>query len=118
MSALYIDAHTDGHIDAWSPREFGESKDSPSEQSAFSDGTTYYWTGQKSFLTGSSVHAGIHCTVNSEADIELDAKMSFAIILFVAILKQTSSRRSLMVFKFFLPRDKTVYQSLDVDVLD
>lgn len=83
MSAFYIDAHTDAHIDTWSPRVFIKSKESPSVQSVFADGT-YYWAGQKSFLTDSSVHAGIRCTVNSEADIELDAKMSVVIILFVA----------------------------------
>ncbi|RGP59871.1 agmatinase [Fusarium longipes] len=114
MSVIHIDAH----IDTWSPKVFAGSRGSPSKQAQFADGTPYYWAGMEGLLAHSSVHAGIRSTLDSAADMELDAKMGFTTIPAGAILQENGLKQVITAIRDTVPHDKPVYVSLDVDVLD
>ncbi|CAH0055909.1 unnamed protein product [Clonostachys solani] len=114
MSAIHIDAH----IDTWSPKVFAGSNGSPSKQSEFADGTPYYWAGVEGLLSKTSIHAGIRSTLDSAADLDLDADMGFKIIPAGAILQQAGLQGVIKTIRDTVPHDEPVYVSLDVDVLD
>lgn len=114
MSAIHIDAH----IDTWSPKVFAGSNGSPSKQAEVADGTPYYWAGMEGLLGDKSIHAGIRSTLDSSADIDLDAEMGFSIIPAGAILKKEGLQGVIDQIRDTVPHDKPVYLSLDVDVLD
>ena len=114
MSAIHIDAH----IDTWSPKVFAGSNGAPSKQAEFADGTPYYWAGMEGLLSKTSVHAGIRSTLDSAADLELDAEVGFKIIPAGAILQRDGLQKVIDTIRKTIPHDEPVYVSLDVDVLD
>lgn len=114
MSAIHIDAH----IDTWSPQVFAGARGAPSAQSEVADGTPYYWAGMEGLLTKSSVHAGIRSSLDSEADLDLDAELGFRIIPAAAMLKSGGVQDIIDTIRNIVPHDSPVYVSLDVDSLD
>ncbi|CAM1503642.1 Fc.00g012330.m01.CDS01 [Cosmosporella sp. VM-42] len=105
MSAIHIDAH----IDTWSPKVFAGSSGSPSKQSETADGTHR--------TTGLSVHAGIRSSLDSAANLYLDATLGFTIIP-RAMLQSNGLQNIIETIRKIVPHDEPVYVSLDVDSLD
>ncbi|KPM45325.1 hypothetical protein AK830_g1184 [Neonectria ditissima] len=114
MSAIHIDAH----IDTWSPKVFAGSNGSPSKQSETADGTPYYWAGMEGLLTKKSVHAGIRSSLDSAADLDLDAEIGFTIIPAGAMLQKNGLQGVIETIRSIVPHNEPVYVSLDVDSLD
>lgn len=114
VSAIHIDAH----IDTWSPKVFSGSNGSPSKQAQIADGTPYYWAGMEGLLTDHSVHAGIRSSLDSEADLHIDAQVGFTIIPASAMLKPDGLHQVIEHIRSIVPHDGPVYLSLDVDCLD
>ncbi|RFU74913.1 agmatinase [Trichoderma arundinaceum] len=114
ISAIHIDAH----IDTWSPKVFAGSNGSPSKQSQVADGTPYYWAGMEGLLTKSSVHAGIRSSLDSNADLSLDAEMGFTIIPAGAMLQENGLQHVIQKIRDIVPHKEPVYVSLDIDSLD
>lgn len=114
MSAIHIDAH----IDTWSPKVFAGSNGSPSKQSETADGTPYYWAGMEGLLSKTSVHAGIRSSLDSAADLDLDAELGFTIIPAGVMLKENGLKYVIETIRNTVPHDEPVYVSLDVDSLD
>lgn len=114
MSVIHIDAH----IDTWSPKVFAGSKGSPSKQSEIADGTPYYWAGMEGLLSKNSVHAGIRSSLDSAADLEIDAKMGFTVIPAGAMLQANGLQYVIEKIRAIVPHNEPVYVSLDVDSLD
>lgn len=114
MSAIHIDAH----IDTWSPQVFAGSHGAPSKQSEVADGTPYYWAGMEGILSKKSVHAGIRSSLDSAADLDLDAELGFKIIPAGAMLQNNGLQHVIEEIRMVVPHDEPVYVSLDVDALD
>lgn len=114
MSAIHIDAH----IDTWDPQVFAGSRGAPSKQSEVADGTPYYWAGMEGILTKKSVHAGIRSSLDSAADLNLDAELGFTVIPAGAMLQANGLQHVIEEIRRVVPHDEPVYVSLDVDSLD
>ncbi|KAK7420376.1 hypothetical protein QQX98_002799 [Neonectria punicea] len=101
MSAIHIDAH----IDTWSPKVFAGSNGSPSKQSETADGTPYYWAGMEGLLTKKSVHAGIRSSLDSAADLDLDAELGFTIIPAGAMLQKNGLQGVIETIRNIVPHN-------------